>query len=242
MNPFLYFYTEFLWRPLFNALVWLYVVLPWQDLGVAIIALTFVMRIILFPLLWKGQKSQKEFARLQPEIKKIQETHKHDREAQTKALMDFYATEKMNPFMGCLAMLLQIPVLIALFQVFRSGFDPKSLTYLYTFISNPGSLNPISFGFLDLSQGNIYLGVIAAATQYIQTKLTIPPPQKTAAGAGDFSRIMSWQTQYIFPALVLAWSYSLPSALTLYWTVMNIFAILQEFIMRAFAKKKAEER
>ncbi len=224
-------YNEVLLRPLFNALVWLYVTLPWQDLGFAIMVLTIVIRAILTPFLWKGQRAQRKMAELQPEIKRIQEELKHDKEKQGRALMEFYAKHKINPFSGCLIMLAQIPILIALFHVFQKGFDPSELRLLYDFVANPGALNPLTFGIVDLSKGNIFLGVIAAVTQYFQIKMSAPQTQATVK-SNDFASIMQKQSLYIFPALILVWSYTLPSALTLYWTVLNVFAILQEIVTR----------
>lgn len=234
MNPLTLLYTELLWRPLFNGLVLFYNVLPGQDLGLAIIALTAVIRLLLAPLLWKSQRAQRRLAELQPELKKVQERFKGDREKQGKALMELYATHKVNPFSGCVLLLIQLPILIALFQVFRQGFETSALTYLYTFIQNPGTLNPLSFGILDLAKGNIYLGVVAAATQFLQTKLAVPPVPPSGGGSsgGDFAKALQWQTTYFFPLLILFWSYTLPSALTLYWTTLNFFGILQEVVIR----------
>ena len=225
------FYNTLFYQPLFNGLVWFYTILPWPDLGVAIILLTVAIRIILTPLLWKGQSAQRKMAELQPEIKRLQEETKNDREKQGKALMELYAKHHINPFSGCLMMLAQIPILIALFHVFQRGFDPAELKLLYDFVANPGSLNPITFGLVDLSKGNIFVGVVAAVTQYLQIKWTTPKPQP-GAKASDFASIFQKQSQYIFPGLILVWSYTLPSALTLYWTVLNVFAILQEIIVK----------
>lgn len=216
-------------------MVWFYTVLPGQDLGLAIIALTVAIRVLLTPLLAKGQKAQKNLALLQPEIKKIQDNLKNNREAQSRALMELYAKHKVNPFSGCLLMVLQLPVLIALFGVFRSGLEPSALSYLYAFVENPGALNPLAFGLLDLSKGNLYLGAVAALTQYFQTKLTMP--QQSPRSGGDFARALSQQSLYIFPVVILVWSYTLPSALTLYWTVLNVFGILQELIVKRLSNK-----
>jgi len=231
LNPFLFIYNEFLWRPLFNLLVFIYNTVPGQDFGVAVVLFTVIIRGILTPVHAKAQRAQRELSALQPEIQKIQKDHKTNREAQSKALMSLYAERKVNPFSGCLLMLVQVPVLITLFNIFGKGFDASLLEYLYAFVSNPGAINPISFGFLDLSKGNIILGVFAAATQFFQTKLSLPPPVPTAA-KNDFSRAMQAQMQYVFPVLILVWSYSLPAALTLYWTILNTIGIVQETITR----------
>ncbi|TSC78853.1 MAG: preprotein translocase subunit YidC [Parcubacteria group bacterium Gr01-1014_33] len=230
-------YIELLYRPLFNGLVFFYTALPVHDLGVSIILLTMVIRVALTPFLWKGQKAQRALAALQPEIKKIQETFKNDKEKQGRAMMELYAKHRVNPFSGCLALIIQLPVLIALFQVFHKGFNPDELSYLYSFIQNPGSLNPLSFGVFDLSKGSIWVGAVAALTQYFQTRLTLPstPPSKTK---GDFSQILQNQALYLFPGLILLWSWSLPSALPLYWTVLNIIGIVQEMVVRRIGKSE----
>lgn len=222
-------YTEILWRPLFNGLLWLYAVVPVHDLGLAIVILTVVIRLLLAPLLWKGGKAQRALAALQPEIQKVRDNHRDNREAQGKALFELYAKHKVNPFSGCLMIIIQLPILIALFQVFQQGFDPAALVYRYPFVPDPGELNPISFGILDVRKGNVVLGIIAAALQYFQARLSLraaAPPQ------GDFAKALNWQTLYVFPALIIVWSVTFPSALTLYWTVLNVFGIVQEIIMK----------
>lgn len=229
MNLFTYAYTEFLWRPLFNGMVFFYVALPGRDLGVAIIALTAVIRLLLTPFLTKGQKAQQRMAQIQPELQALQQKHKGDREGQGKAMMELYTKHNINPLSGCLVLLIQLPILIALLRVFQSGFDAASLVYLYGFVRNPGVLDPVSFGVLDLSKGNILLGVAAATTQFLQTKLAAPSPSP-GAGSSDFAKALQWQTTYLFPLLILFWSYSLPAALTLYWTTLNTLGIVQEIL------------
>ncbi len=233
---FSFIYNEFLWRPLFNGLIFFYTVFPVADLGIAIILLTIVIRTILAPVLWKAQKAQKELQLIQPEIKKLQEKFKNDKEGQGKALMELYSRHKVNPFSGCLLMLVQFPVLIALLQVFQN-FDSSRLQYLYSFISHPGVINTISFGFLDLAKGNIALGVVAAVTQYFQTKMTMVKQPEGSDNA--FMKSFQTQSLYIFPILILVSSFKFPAALTLYWTIMNVFGIVQEIVMRKLQSRKS---
>lgn len=222
------------WRPLFNGFVWFYTVVPLHDPGIAVIALTIVIQIIITPFRMKAKSAQNDLARIQPELKKIQEIHKDNREAQGKAMMELYAKHRVNPLSGCLITLIQLPILIALFEVFRRGFDPAQLTALYSFVANPGTLNSTSFGFLDLARPNIYLGILAALTQFYQTKLASPPVPggDPKSKERDFAHALQKQTQYLFPVFILIWSFTFPSALIVYWTVSNIFSILQEILMR----------
>ncbi len=233
MNPFNFVYTEFLWRPLFNGLVWLYAVIPPHDLGLAIVILTVLIRAILTPLLLRAQKSQRDFARLQGEIKQIQEKFKGHRDAQGKATMELYQREKVNPFSGCLMVLIQGLVLFTLFPLFRQALDPAMLVFLYAFVSNPGPMNTISFGVLDLAQANLYWGALAAVSLYFQTKLGAPA-LPAASGPNDFSRMLQKQMLYMLPVMIFFFSMSLPVAITLYWTILNILGIVQEILVRKF--------
>lgn len=240
MNIFSSLYTDFFWQPLFNALVFLYNVLPAHDLGLAIVVLTIVIRLLLAPLFWKAQQSQKNMAAMQPELKKIQAELKHDRERQGKAMVELYAKHNMSPLSpisGCLVMLVQLPILFALFGVFRAVVDPSQLSYLYAFVAKPVFLSPISFGFLDLAHRSIFLGVLAAISQYFQIKMTMP-----GAPVGDepeFARAMRVQAPFLFPAIIFIAALSSPAALGLYWTVLNVFGILQELMVKKLWKRNA---
>ncbi|MEK7172835.1 MAG: YidC/Oxa1 family membrane protein insertase [Patescibacteria group bacterium] len=233
MKIFITIYDTVLWKPLLNGLIFLYNSLPWQDLGLAIVIFTLLIRIILIPLFLKARDSQKKLTLIQPEIKKIQERFKNDREGQSKALMELYAKHQTNPFSGCLVMLIQLPLLIALFQVLQKIGEVKS-EFIYSFIKIPEIISPISFGILDLSKGNLYLGVVAAVSQFVQIKMTMKPPVAgdKSDNSKSFNNMLQKQTLYVLPVLVLVWSYTFPAALILYWTIFNIVGILQEIIWK----------
>src|SRR3989344_3822569 len=127
--------------PFLNALVWLYESASFHDLGIAIILLTFLIRLILLPLFYKGAKDQSLMQKLQPEIKKIQHNHKDDKEKQAQAMMELYRIHKVNPFSGFLMILVQLPVLIGLYRVFYNGISPETLVHLYSFIPAPEGVN-----------------------------------------------------------------------------------------------------
>jgi YidC/Oxa1 family membrane protein insertase len=176
-------------------------------------------------------------AAMQPELKKIQTDLKHDREAQGKAMVELYArhnTSPLSPLSGCLVMLIQLPILFAMFGVFRAILDPAHMSYLYSFVAKPDMLNPISFGVLDLGQRSIVLGILAAISQYFQIIMTLPPAPP--AEEAEFSRMMRVQAPFLFPAVIFIAALSSPAALGLYWTALNVFGILQEIIVKKFMK------
>ena len=225
-------FHEILYRPLFNALIFLYQYFSFHDLGIAIILLTIVLRLILFPLFYKGAKDQAILQRLAPKIKEIQTNHKNDREKQSKALLDLYRQHKVNPFSGFLLLLVQLPILIALYRVFLNGFSVETLSNLYSFISFPNSLNYLFLGLIDLNKRNIFIVAAAAVVQYFQGKLSaikLNKPFKDLTAAERMSR----QMIYLGPILTILFLYffNLPSAIGLYWLTTSAFSVIQQMII-----------
>jgi len=222
-----FFYT-FLSRPLFNVLIWLYNVVPGRDLGVAIIILTILIRLIFYPLSQKAIKSQKAMAEIQPKVKEIQKKYKDSKEEQAKALMDVYRQHKVNPMSGCLPILIQFPVLIALYHVFISGLNFQKLEMLYSFVQKPVVLNLMFLGIISLSERSLVLAVIAGVSQYFQAKTM--PQMKSFGGSGsfDFAAVLNRQMIYFMPLLTVFIAWTLPAALSIYWIVNNLFSIIQQ--------------
>jgi len=230
-----------LYQPLFNALVLLYEYLPGQDFGIAVIVLTVLIRIIFYPLGVTAIKSQKALVELQPKLKEIQEKYKSDKEKQVKAMMELYQKEKINPFSGFLPLLIQLPILIALFQVFWKGFGPERMTLLYSFVPHPGQIDPTFLGILNLATPSIILAFFAGITQFIQTKMITSkaPKVKQKEGMAQFSDILQKQMLYFFPILTVFILWKLPAAIGLYWTVTTLFSIAQQyFILKPHAQPK----
>lgn len=221
-------FHEILYRPLLNALIFLYNVIPGHDLGIAIIVLTLIIRFLLYPLSKKAIEAQRAVANLQPKIKEIQGKFKNDKQAQTKAVMEFYREHKINPFGGCLPLLIQLPILIALYRVFISGLAPENLGGLYSFVQNPGSINTAFLGIIDLSAThNIPLSILAGALQFIQSKMMLKESPKSKF-KGEMSSMMNKQMTYFMPILMVYFAFVLPAALPLYWVVITLFAIFQQ--------------
>lgn len=224
------FFNIFLYKPLFNSLVLFYNIIPGQDFGVAIIFLTLVIKFILYPLSVAAFKSQKILQDLQPKVKEIQDKYKNDKEKLAKATLDLYKNEKINPFSGLFLAFIQLPILIALYNVFWQGLKPEQLNNLYSFVYNPGNINPIFLGLIDLSKSNIYFAIIAGILQFYQTKM-ISSATKKDKNSNDMARAMQVQMLYIFPIITIIILLSLPSALGLYWIISSIFSILQQYLM-----------
>lgn len=224
-------FNTFLYYPLFNALVLIYSYFPGGDFGIAIICLTILIRIILYPIAEKALRSQRALQKLQPLIQEIQRKHKDDKEKQAKETLEIYKKEKINPFSGLFLALIQLPILIALYNVFWKGLRATELAHLYSFVPNPEHINAMFLGLVDLSKPNILFAVIAGAVQFFQTKMLLPPLDKTQPKKGDFTAMMQKQMVYFFPILTVVILFRLPSALGLYWIVSGAFSMVQQYFI-----------
>ncbi len=219
-------YHEIIYRPLLNLLIYFYNVIP--DMGVVIILLTVLIRLVLAPSFHKSLKSQKAMTALQPKLNEVREKHKDNKEAQARAIMDLYKEHKINPLSSCLPLLIQLPLLIALYQVFSKALH-NNLQGLYAFVHAPTSINPFFVHLIDLSKPNIILAVFAGALQFWQSKMMMAK----ADGGDATAKAMAIQTTYVLPVLSVVIAWKLPAGLPLYWIVTTLFAILQQYyIMR----------
>lgn len=220
-----------LYQPLFNGLILLYEYLPGHDFGVAIIVLTILIKFILYPLGAQAIRSQRSMSEIQPKVKAIQEKFKDDKAKQSQAVMELYKQEKVNPFSGCLPLLVQLPILIALFQVFWRGFGEERLAFLYNFVPYPGQIDTTFLGLVNLAEASIALALLTGLAQFVQTKMITPKQKKEKKGAPDFSQMMQKQMLYFFPIFTVFILWRLPSAVALYWLTTTLFTIGQQYIM-----------
>ncbi|MEN9558168.1 MAG: hypothetical protein RL141_537 [Candidatus Parcubacteria bacterium] len=236
-------FNQLLTWPILNLLLWLYDVIPGQDIGLAIIALTVLVKAVLYPFAVQQIKQQRAMQALQPKIDEIRKRLATEKEAQAKALMELYKTEKVNPAASCLPLLIQLPVFIALYHALQSGLSSQGLEQLYAFVPNPGQVDATLLGFVDLSRPNYVLAVIAGAIQFWQTKqimgstpaaIKAPPAEvENKGGAKDESMaaMMNKQMLYVMPLVTIVIGFGLPGGLTLYWLTMSALTVLQQWYM-----------
>ena len=228
-------FHEGLVRPLFNLLIGIYDVLPFADLGVAIILLTILTRLVFFPLSQKALKSQRRITDLQPRVKEIQKQHKGDRAGQSRAIMALYKEHNINPFAGFVPILIQLPILFALYRVFLSGISADSLSELYFFIPNPGVIETQFLGLIDLTSPSPILAILAGFFMFLQSKVTFSQrntQNNTKAqtdGKPDFQRMMGKQMTYVMPFFIIVISWNFPAGLPLYWSTTTLFSFFQQY-------------
>lgn len=227
------FFKTILYQPLYNALIFFVWLIPSHNVGLAIIILTVIIRLLLVPSSAKAIESQKQLKELQPELDRIKEKYKGNKQAEAQAMMSFYQANKINPLSSCLPLLIQLPILIILYYVFRDGLDTSRFNLLYSFMPRPETINTMFLG-MNLSNPNIYLAVITGLLQFWQTKQMMPKkgqtkPDKGTDTAQKFQSVLNSQMLYIMPIFTVFIGLKLPSALVLYWATTTLFAVGQQY-------------
>ncbi len=225
-------FNQILFRPIFNILVVIYNHAG-HDFGLSIVLLTIAIRLAFSPLSIKALVSQRSLQKLQPKIKEIQEKYKDDKEALGKATMALYAEHKVNPFSGCLPLLIQIPVLIALYRALNAAFDPKNLSALYSFVENPSMIKTVALGFIDLTKKSPFLAILAGALQFTQSWLSTRF-QGLSQAMDATASAMNKQLLYFFPIMVVIISWNLSTGIVIYWVTTTLFSIGEQFYIKKF--------
>jgi len=260
------FFNTVLYEPLYNGLIFLTTTIPGIDIGLAVVILTLIVKFILFPLAHKGIKTQIKMRTIEPEMKAVKEEFADDRQKQAQEMMGLYKKHGVSPFSGCLPILIQLPIIIALYWVFfkglqidpelidsvkhMAGYIPKealSQENLYSFITLPDQIKVTFLGFINMTEKSILLALLAGASQFYQMKLAMPgdgrPTLKsTGSLKDDFAQNMRFQMRYILPIFVAVIAYTISAAIALYWLTSNLFSITHELLVRRGAKKQAEQK
>jgi YidC/Oxa1 family membrane protein insertase len=233
----------FFYDPLYNALIFILSVLPHPNVGIAVIILTVIVRLVLFPLSRGAVVTQMKLREVEPEVKALREKYKDNKEKQAQELIALYRTNKINPFASFLFLLIQLPIIFALYFIFfRGGLPNIDMALLYSFVTAPGFVD-MHLGWFDISKPQVIFGALAAGTQFLQAQLSIPPhkPAEKQSFQDDLARSMNIQIRYVLPVIVFAISFTLSGAVALYWITGNIFTILQElYIRRTLTKKETK--
>lgn len=234
---------KLLYVPLLNILMLFYVYIPGQDLGLAIIAITLLIRAILHPSYRTTLKAQRDMQRIQPYIEKIKVEFKDDQKRQSEEMMKLYKEHKVNPLGSCLPLIIQLPIVLALYRVFIAGLDTTSLVHLYSWFPHPPTqLHTVFLAFLntpqlaiDLTTANIYLAVAAGLAQLFQTLITMKKTPKTIKPA------MGSQIMLIFPVVTFGLALTLPSALALYWATTTLVMTLEQLWVLAILDRQDKQ-
>lgn len=212
-------------------------------MGWAIIGLTVAIRLILTPLTLPSLKSAQKLKDLQPELSKLKEKYGSDKQAFAKRQLEFYKEKGVNPAAGCLPQIVQIVILIALFQAFQStlvGGDGLNTRFAYLDLTKPDLLAIPAinlFGLvIDKLPGIFLIG--AAATQFLSSKLMMPVvskekqlAKKTEGQTDDMAVAMQQQMLYLMPIMTLFIGFKFASGLVLYWLTFSLIMLAQQLML-----------
>ena len=238
-------YQNFIVEPLYNALVFILNIVPFADLGLAIIILTIIVRFVLFPISRNAIRSQMKMKEVAPQIKEIQDKYKDNRQMMGTEMMRVYQENNIKPFASILLILIQLPIIFALYFVFmREGLPNINLDILYSFISAPTAVNVVFLGLINLTSKSYLLAFTAAISQLIQAHIMVAKNKPTgSAEAGskekmmeDIMKGMNVQMKYVLPVIMFFISVQLGALIALYFTTSNLFSIGQELYLKREAK------
>lgn len=233
------FFSTILYDPIYNGLVFFIDVIPGGEVGLAVIAITLVVKFILLPLSIKSVRTQQTMKQVKPRIDEIKEKYGDDKEKQAMKMMEAYSEYNVNPFAGILIIIIQFPIIIALYYVFFNGglpdIDPE---IVYSFVQIP-ELVDMNFLGADLAEKSLLLALIAGGSQLLQTWISNKlSPDKDEKKDGEkekkpknfideFKSNLGGNLMYILPGVVFVISYTLPAVVAVYWATSNLFQVFQ---------------
>jgi len=238
-------FSTFFYNPIYNLLA-LILDFVTTDAGIAIILATITVKLVLFPLAKRAIKTQIGMKKIKPELDALQKKYgkkpkPEERQQMATEMMALYRENNVRPFASIFVILIQFPVLIALYLVFYKGGLPTiDPSLLYSFVPTPESVNMVFLGFIDLTgQKNIILALIAGAVQAVHSHVAIdvPEAQKDGGVGSDFARSFAQQMKFGLPLLIAGTAYFFGAAIALYLITSTSFMLLQEWLVR---KDKAE--
>lgn len=224
-------------QPLYNGFIALVLVMPGGDMGLAIIALTLIMRVVLYPVFTASLRTQMGLQAAQGELEVVNEKYKKNPEERMRKTRELFQKHNIRPLMGFAAIFVQFAVFIALyFALFREGFPEVDTTLLYAFVNTPATISTNFFGLIDLLQSrNAILALVVALTQYVTVRFTIT---RTAAASNlsperaQAQRMQQSMLLYAMPVLMGVVSFFFLSAFGLYLAVGNLISLGQEWLIR----------
>lgn len=238
-------FETFLIKPLYNSFIYLIGVAPGGDVGLAIIALTLIVRAVFYPAFAASIRTQMGMQAAQLELEEINKKYKDNAEERARQTLALYKEKNIRPFAGILALFVQLPIFIALyFALFREGLPHVAKELLYPFVAAPATVNTSFLGFLDIIQvHNIPLAVLVGVLQYIVAYISI---SRTKVGMSSLpkekqtaQRMQQNMMLYMFPALMGFIAFTLPAAVGIYFAASNLISIGQELLIKHQLRKKA---
>jgi YidC/Oxa1 family membrane protein insertase len=238
-----FLYHTVILNPLYNVLIALFAFIPGADAGFAIIILTLLVRSALYPLSRKAVVTQVRMQEIAPALAELKARYKDNPQEHAKETLALYREKGVNPFSGVLVLIIQLPIIFALYGIFlHAGFPNVDTAILYSFVHSPEHINTVFLGLINLTDKSVILALLAAASTFFQLRLAtsyqkLPSKDGTKSLGDDLARSMQTQMKYFFPILVFFISYKISGVVALYWLTSNLFTIGQEIVVRKKLKQ-----
>ena len=246
-------WNTIIYQPIYNILVFIVNNVTFGDIGFAIIIVTIIVKLALSPLTKKSIRSQILMKKMEPEMKQIKKDYADNKEEQAKKTFELYKKYGTNPFSGCLVVLIQLPVIFALYYVFLKDFSLDH-SLIYSFIKIPENIHTNFLGLIELGgkSKSLILALLAGGTQFLQGYLASPlrnGKQKVGdveviksgeqkSFQDELSDSMQMNVKYILPIFIGFISWKISAAIALYFVISNIFTIVQEWYIRRTLENK----
>jgi YidC/Oxa1 family membrane protein insertase len=232
-------------HPLFNLLVTIYSVVA--DFGLAVIGLTVLVRLVLWPLVTRQLHNQRAVQELAPELAKIKAKAAGDRALEGQLTLELYKEREINPYASFLPLVIQLPIFFALYLVLQDIVKPgeiakitypflQNLPHVKDIIAGTATFQPTLLGVVDLTKASAILAVLAALAQFTQTK-QLTPKQQANDSQAQVMKVML----YTFPAITFVIGLKLPEALALYWLTSSLMAVVQQYLVLQRDVEELEE-
>jgi YidC/Oxa1 family membrane protein insertase len=230
------FFHTILYIPIYNLLIFFVDIVPNGDVGIAVIIVTIIVKVVLWPLSIMAIKTQRRMKFLEPQLKEIREKYKDNKEKQALETLSLYKNNGVRPFASILVTFLQLPVIISLYLVFRhEHLLAPNQALIYHFVSFPAHISPLFLGMFPMAEHVLVLAAVAGLAQFAQAYITIPVPAKSKdakpTSSEEFARILSIQSRIILPVLIAVIAYT-AGALAVYFITSSLLGILQEYYVR----------
>ena len=239
-------FQTILTQPLYNGFIYLISVVPGGDVGLAIIALTFIIRFLFYPVFASQIRTTMGMQAMQGELEEIKAKYKNDKDEQNKQALGLYKKYKVNPLSLVLSLFIQIPIFIALYYTFFHTKLPEiDATLLYPYEHMPALVTVHFLGWLDLTAANnILVVLVVGVLQFLVMYLTLARTNKHTPKNLSEEKLMAQKMQqnvslYMLPAVIAIVSYSTPAAVGLYFAAGSVVSLGQEWLIRRDLAKKA---
>jgi len=236
-----YLFNNIFYLPLYNGLIFFISIIPFHNVGLVVVLFTCLIKIILFPFSQKAVKTQFEMKKIEMEVNELKLKHKDDKKLQAEKTMQLYKERGVNPFAGIFLMLLQLPVLMALYYIFLHGGFPNinhADLYRFTIFPETGSIG-MNFLGVNVADKSVIFALLAAISQFFQMQITMPKSPvkkedntKAPEFKDELAKSMNMQMKYIMPVIIFFIAKNFPVVVSLYLITSSIFAIGQEFYVK----------